>query len=371
MTKGFPMAIGPNPDIALWAVTPNGLKIAKQLQDKWHTAALFCTKRLWEGNLSHSAHPFDRLKSALDEQFGQYDGHIFIMATGIVVRSIAPFLNHKTVDPAVVVMDDGGRFAISLTSGHLGGANFLAEQAASHLNATAVITTATDANGKPAIDLLAGENDLKIENPSCIKAVNMALLTDSALRLHDPDNRLGMHLPGAVDFAADTRLDASSDGVLPSAGVWIGDTVCDLPVGTLVLRPPSLVAGIGCNRHTPCEEIRDLLLQILKQFALSPDSLSAIASIDLKSDEQGLLQLAEEMDLPIHFFTKEELARVDDIPTPSATVAKHVGVSSVCEAAAILASRNGGLIVPKQHTRNVTVAISRRAFMSSAPDRAT
>jgi cobalt-precorrin 5A hydrolase len=358
------MAIGPNPDIALWAVTPNGLEIAKRLQGRWPAAALFCTKRLSAGNRSHGANPFSRLTSAVAEQFSRYDGHIFIMATGIVVRSIAPLLNHKTVDPAVVVVDDGGRFAISLTSGHLGGANLLTEQAAFHLKATPVITTATETNRKPAIDLLAGENDLKIENPSCIKGVNMALLTDSAVRLHDPDNRLGINLPGAVDFS-------SADGDLPSAGVWIGDTVCELPVGTLVLRPPSLVAGIGCNRHTCCEQIRGLLLQILQRFALSPESLSAIASIDLKSDEEGILELAEEMHLPMHFFTKEELARVDDIPTPSTTVAKYVGVPSVCEAAAIRASRNGALIVPKQHTRNVTVAIARRAFMSSASDPAT
>lgn len=365
------MAIGPNPDIALWAVTPNGLKVAKQLQGWWPTAAIYCTKRLSATYPGGSANPFERLTSAVAEQFNRYDGHIFIMATGIVVRSIAPHLNHKAEDPAVVVVDEGAQFAISLTSGHLGGANFLAEQAAFHLKATPVITTATETNDKPAIDLLALEHDLKIENPSCIKTVNMALLTDSAIRLHDPDNHLGINLPGAVDFTSVNRSGSSSDEDWPSAGVWIGDTVCDLPVGTLVLRPPSLVAGVGCNRHTCCGEIRDLLLQTLKQSVLSQKSLSAIASIDLKSDEQGILELAGEMDLPIHFFTKEELARVDDVPTPSTTVAKHIGVPSVCEAAAILASRNGELIVPKKNTRNVTIAIARRAFMSSASDRAT
>ena len=373
------MAIGPKPSIALWAVTPNGLKLAQRLRDRWPTATLFCPRRLADRDLSPGANPvvlpfatpFDRLTETVAGQFSRYDGHIFIMATGIVVRSIAPLLNHKTVDPAVVVVDDGGRFAISLTAGHLGGANLLAERTAHCLEATPVITTATDVNGKPAIDLLAGEHGLKIENPSCIKAVNMALLTDSAIRLHDPDGRLGSHLPGAVDFASVTPPGSAAGRDLPSACVWIGDTVCDLPPDTLVLRPPSLVAGIGCNRHTPRDEIRDLLLQTLEQFALAPNSLTSIASIDIKSDEQGILELAEDMDLSLIFFSKEELDRVDDVPTPSTMVAKHVGVPSVCEAAAILASRNGPLIVPKHHTKNVTVAIARTAFMSSASDRAT
>jgi cobalt-precorrin 5A hydrolase len=373
------MAIEPKPSIVLWAVTPNGLKLAQRLQHRWPAAVLFYVKRLEDRDLSLGANPlslpfatpFDRLTETVAEKFNRYDGHIFIMATGIVVRSIAPVLNHKTVDPAVVVVDDGGRFAISLTAGHLGGANLLAEQVALCLKATPVITSATDVNGKAAIDLLAGEHGLKIENPLCIKAVNMALLTDTPIRLHDPDGRLGNNLPGAVGFSSVPSSGSTPGGALPSAGVWIGDTVCDLPPDTLVLRPPSLVAGIGCNRHTCRNEIRDLLHQIFEQFALAPDSLTSIASIDLKSNEQGLLALAEDMELSLTFFSKEELARVDDVPTPSTMVAKHVGVPSVCEAAAILASRNGRLIVPKHCTKNVTVAIARTVFMSSASDRAT
>jgi cobalt-precorrin 5A hydrolase len=373
------MAIGPKSSIAIWAVTPNGLKLAQRLQGRWPTATLFYAKRLADRDISPGANPlalplatpFDRLTETVAEQFNRYDGHIFIMATGIVVRSIAPLLNHKSVDPAVVVVDDGGRFAISLTAGHLGGANFLAEQVALCLKATPVITSATDVNGKAAIDLLAVEHGLKIENPSCIKAVNMALLTDTPIRLHDPDGRLGSHLPNAFDFSSVTPSGSAFGRDLPSACVWIGDTVCDLPPDTLVLRPPSLVAGIGCNRHTPQDEIGDLLLQILEQFALAPNSLASIGSIDLKSDEQGLLELAENMDLSLTFFSKEELARVDVVPTPSAMVAKHVGVPSVCEAAAILASRNGRLIVPKHRNKNVTVAIARTVFMLSASGRAT
>jgi cobalt-precorrin 5A hydrolase len=289
------------------------------------------------------------------------------MATGIVVRAIAPVLKDKTVDPAVVVVDDRGRFAVSLISGHIGGANRLASEVADLLGAAPVITTATDTNQKPAIDVLAVDLGLTIENPECIKAVNMALLTGDSILLHDPYGWLTDHLPGGVVVSAkpDTSLhrpDASS------AGVWVDDGLGGEPSHALVLRPPSLVAGIGCNRHTPKEQILAKLMEVLELSSLSHRSLRAIASIDLKSDEAGLCALAAELDLPLQFFAKDQLAVVDNVPTPSDTVAKHVGVPSVCEAAALLASQNGRLIVPKQSTRNVTIAIARMASISSASD---
>jgi hypothetical protein len=147
------------------------------------------------------------------------------------------------------------------------------------------------------------------------------------------------------------------------------DAVRTLDPRLLVLRPPSLVAGIGCNRGTALAEIRDLLDLALSKHDLARGSLCALASVDLKADEAGLCDLAAEMDLPIRFFTREELSRVEAVPTPSALVSKHIGVPNVCEAAAILAGRNGPrdsrLIVPKQIGQNVTVAIARRGCMSS------
>jgi cobalt-precorrin 5A hydrolase len=364
------MAIGSkqNSKIAVWVVTPNGLRLARRLQQRWLSADVFCSRRLATHNRAAGAKVFDGLREALAEHFHHFRAHIFIMATGIVVRSIAPHLRHKTVDPAVVVVDDRGRFAISLTCGHLGGANVLAHQTAACLDAVPVITTATDINRKAAIDVLATDRGLKIENPEGIKAVNMALLTDEPVRLHDPDGWLQHLLPNAVSYHADPSLAASASGDASRPGVWIDDTICDFGPHILVLRPPSLVAGIGCNRNTPQEEIRGLLDQILEQFGLACASLCSIASIDLKADEEGLCALAATIDLPLHFFTSQELARVENIQTPSAAVAKHVGVPSVCEAAAILASRNGRLIVPKHSTKNVTVAIARKASISSVSD---
>ena len=250
---------------------------------------------------------FERLTEAVAERFHLFGGHVFIMATGIVVRAIAPHLHAKTTDPAVVVVDDRGCFAISLVSGHIGGANRLARQAADFLGAVPVITTATDVHGKPAIDcwLVAMERGLFIENPYAIKAVNMALLADDPVWVYDPDGWLGTRwAAGAMAFPCQMAEEA---GRLPAdtpVVVWADDAVRTLDPRILVLRPPSLVAGIGCNRGTDLAEIRDLLDLTLSKYGLARGSLSALASVDLKADEAGLCDLAAEMDLPIRFFTR-------------------------------------------------------------------
>jgi cobalt-precorrin 5A hydrolase len=357
------MATAPIEKIAVWAVTAQGVALARRIRRHW-AVEVFTSQRLAEESTAGDASPFERLADALALQFNRFTGHIFIMATGIVVRCIAPLLRHKTIDPAVVVMDDRGRFVVSLVSGHLGGANQLTRQVAERLGATPVITTATDVNERPAIDMLAAEQGLAIENPEAIKTVNMAILDDAPIAVHDPAGWLHRELPGAVRLSQEQVDGRLSPPV--SAGVWIDDTVGDIPPGFLVLRPPSLVAGVGCNRHTPAQEIGELLFTVMEDFGLAVKSVTAIASIDLKSDEIGLCKIAEKLNLPLQFFSKEELARVECVPTPSSMVAKHIGVSSVCEAAAILASRNGRLIVPKHNTRNVTVAIARMACTSSA-----
>jgi cobalt-precorrin 5A hydrolase len=124
--------------------------------------------------------------------------------------------------------------------------------------------------------------------------------------------------------------------------------------------------GLGCNRGTPAREIRELLDAVLARHGLAPDSLAGFASVDLKADEAGIREVADAFDRPLSFYPRDRLAGVDDILNPSATVEKHIGIPSVCEAAALLAAGSGQLIVPKQTTRNVTVAVARRSFTSSA-----
>ena len=348
--------------LAVWAITPNGAEIALQLSRHLPGSDLCLAAGLNRAPLADVT--FGRLSEALPSRFNRYGGHIFVMAAGIVVRLIAPLIRRKTVDPAVVVMDEAARHAVSLLSGHIGGANQLAIEAGRITGADPVITTATDVNGVPAVDVLATENNLSIENPDAIQYVSMALLTGEPVRLHDPMGWLSGRLPEGAAQNFQTPA-----GAAPAAGIWVDDMLAPVPPKTLVLRPPSLVAGIGCNRGTPMAEMRDLLLDTLARFKLSAGSLCRIASITLKQDETGLLRLAQTRGLPLVFFEKDDLAGVNGIATPSAMVAKHIGVKSVCEAAAILAAGNGPLIVPKQTTRNATVAIARIPSTSSASAR--
>ncbi|MFC1578198.1 cobalt-precorrin 5A hydrolase [Thermodesulfobacteriota bacterium] len=351
--------------LAVWAVTPNGVKLADRLADSLPDADIYVSQNLAEKNTLHIL--FERLSATLEEKFGQYTGHVFIMATGIVVRVLAPLIQSKTNDPAVVVVDDLGLNAISLLSGHIGGANELTHKIAQIIEANPVITTATDINEVPAIDVLAMENGLFIENPAAIKSVNMALLKKETIGVHDPFDWLTKKLLNFESaafhkFTYDINKLSQQSVIKNNAFVYIDDAVNDLPSRVLILRPPTLVAGIGCNRGTDSEEISTHLKEVLESHRLAPTSLKCLASVDLKNDEAGLIAVAESLDLPLVFFTREQLNQAKGIKNPSPVVEKHIGVKSVCEAAAILASRDGTLIVSKQSTQNVTVAIARINF---------
>ena len=178
--------------LAVWAVTPNGITLADKLADSLANATVYVSQNLAHKRRSHIL--FERLSVTVSEKFNRYTGHIFIMSTGIVVRVLAPLIQNKFEDPAVVVVDDLGRHAISLLSGHIGGANALTHEIALVIEADPVITTATDINAVPAIDVIAVENGFQIENPEAIKSVNMALLKKKRITVYDPADLLGERL---------------------------------------------------------------------------------------------------------------------------------------------------------------------------------
>lgn len=352
-----------NSRIAAWILTPNGLRLARKLREQLGGLDVYCSRRLARVEVPSWARPFDELLPAVTDHFRRYDGHIFVMAAGIVVRVIASLLRDKSVDPAVVVVDDRGRFAISLVSGHIGGANLLTQWVARSLGAQAVITTATDVNQRPAIDLMALAMGLKIENPAAIKGINMALLLGEGFPVHDPQQLF----PEIFDLGGQA-IDARALAVIAreQPGLYVGDQLLPLPPEVLTLRPRSLMVGIGCNRGTAMEEMKGLLERVFDDHHLSLLSIGRIASIDVKQNEAGLSALARELGVAQIFFTQAELNQIRHVPNPSPMALKHVGVHSVCEAAAILAARQGRLIVPKQKTANVTIAIARHSSISSA-----
>ncbi len=354
--------------LAVWILTPNGTQLADKIFQNLPDVCVYASQNIEATTTEYQT--FQNLAERIKQKFHQYTGHIFIMATGIVVRTIAPLIQSKTKDPAVVVVDDLGNNAISLLSGHLGGANELTHRVAQIIGANPVITTATDINEVPAIDLLAKERNFFIENPRAIKTVNMALLRREKIFVYDPYNFLRNSLPGSqtltpVELKKHFKNKNQSTGIETFAYVYVDDAIVDLPSHVLILRPASLTAGIGCNRNTGAEEIQTLLTDVLSKQCLASSSLKCMASIDIKADESGIIMTAENLGLPLTFFSKQELNQVKNIRNPSKVVEKHVGVKSVCEAAAILAARGGTLIVAKQSTKNVTVAIARINFSSS------
>ncbi len=382
------MQAGPHGNVAIWAITPGGVKLAGRLAQAFtaeHPVALPtpiggpCTSRGQGHNQAvdlfvtaklaalpgcpDTANKVHTLARAVQEQFHGYDSHIFIFSTGIAVRIIAPLLQSKCHDPAVVVVDDRGIHAISLVSGHLGGANALAHAVGAMIQARPVITTATDVNQLPAIDLVAKTGHLAIENPEAIKTVNMAILQKKPIDIHDPYGLVTLHLPHGLAMLTP----GIPGGDRPS--VVCTDTTENVPRGTLVLRPRTLALGIGCNRGTSLGEIQAFLEQMLAQRGLSRSSIFTLGTTVVKQDEPGILSLARVMGLGIEFYDKPSLNSVTTIENPSKMVEKHLGVKSVCEAAAILASNNGNLIVPKMKQGNVTLAVARKPIdcLSSGP----
>jgi cobalt-precorrin 5A hydrolase len=273
---------------------------------------------------------------------------------------VAPLLESKEKDPAVVVMDDAGRFSISLLSGHLGGGNLLAERASSAVGARAIITTATDANELPSFDMIAKAEDWEIDDIAKVKVLNSLLLDGEDFAIVDPTEKLRFHLQGKAKFSSHASLvgglrSQAKGIVLVSSRIVPPQFQNDR---MLVLRPKSLFLGIGCNRGTSREEISDVVsLQMKRQF-LSMKSVAAIATAEAKRGEEGLERFAGENLIPLRFFSSEELNSVKTPTPPSKHVMEAIGASGVAEPAALLASCGGSLILAKVKSGNVTVAIA-------------
>lgn len=341
---------------AVWivALTPAGAALGQRLGRKLAGAVLWLPGKL--GGDYPEARRFDSLKTVFAQAFTAGPALVGIMATGIAVRHLGPLLRGKDSDPAVVILDEGGQFAISLLSGHLGGANELARQVAGLLGATPVITTASDVQGLPAVDVLAAGLDLTIENLAGVKEIQMALLHRQPVRLVDEGGHLQQALEGWPDLFVKEPEEPESLG-RPGPAVYVGYREYEWPAGWLRLRPRLLVAGVGCNRGTPAAEILAFLREIFSGWHLAPGSLRCLASITAKQDEAGLVAAARELGVEVRWFTKEELEQMP-APNPSAVVRRHMGVASVCEAAALKAAGVEKLLVPKQKRGNVTLAVA-------------
>lgn len=306
----------------------------------------------------------------IDDLWTRSAGLVFIMASGIVVRTIAPLLTNKRTDPAVIVLDELGRFAVSLTGGHLGGANEMAREIAGFLGGETVITTASDVNHLPSLDLWAREHDLVIEDWSLLPQIGTRYVNNGALRVYSdiglefPDEFLRVADPRYADVIISNRRDvyAGAPGS-EAAGAECSTGACRVK-GQLYLRPRNLVIGIGCNSGTSADEIESAAEQTFKEYNLAFPSVSSIATIDIKSSEPGLRSFVQKHKLPLHTFGRDELNRVPGTEQ-SDSVFKATGAFGVAEPAALLEAGSDRLLVPKQKKGNVTVAVALKTVQSS------
>ncbi|MHB0927583.1 MAG: precorrin-3B C(17)-methyltransferase [Candidatus Nanopelagicales bacterium] len=265
------------------------------------------------------------------------------LALGATTRLIAPLLSAKATDPAVIVIDAAGRFVIPLVGGHAGGANALAERLADGLGGTAVITTATDALGIPALDTLGWDHE------GALATMTRAVIDGRAVLLTRTQPWPLPPLPANV----------STQSAAPVAAILVTDEQVDplaSAVPQVVLHPRSLIVGLGCNQGTPVEALRELLMSTMQEAGLSIASLAALTSIDAKAEEPGMLQLARELGIPFHTYASERLA-AQAVPTPSAVVASHMGTPSVAEASVL--AYGAALVIEKRRSAVATCAIGR------------
>jgi cobalt-precorrin 5A hydrolase len=334
------MRTSKNMKIGILAITDGGKRLATDLAAKMPEFFLLPQK--------------DGVAQILAEHWRKVDGFVCIMATGIVVRAIAPLLQDKTSDPCVVVVDEKGRHAVSLLSGHLGGGNDLARRVAALSGGEPVITTASDTIGLVALDLWATAQNLVCESKEGLTQASAKLVNTGSLKIF-----------------SEVAVASLPQGLVAVAGPELADIVvtpCLADYGkTVVFRPKNLVVGVGCNRGVPEEELRQACEELFVEQGLSQLSIRNLASIDVKQDEVGLLAFAKEQGWRLEFFSKEELNSVENV-TVSEAALRNVGAIGVAEPAALLSAQSNDLLVGKRKWHNVTMAVARANCTLSAQD---
>ena len=295
---------------------------------------------------------FQTLGDALAANFKNFQGHAVVGAAGMTVRLIAPLLRSKSLDPAVVVLPQDGRYAVSLLSGHLGGANLLASAAAEAVGGQAVISTATDLESQPALETLAREHGLIAEDLGRLALFSRTLVEGGRVRVWDPAGFLAPHLaPWPESF----KLVSSQEPDILEPTVVVDFRLEPAGPRDLRLRPRVIFLGLGCHRGLPAAELEEFIDLSLREAGLAKSAVAALATVETRGEEPAILEISRKNNWPRLVFTKEELAR-PTVPNPSAKVKQRIGVASVCEAAALLAARTDRLIMSKRKSRRATLA---------------
>ena len=332
--------------IAIISVSKKGHDLSILLKDKLDSDSTIIRADLY----------FKDVKKQFSILFYEYDAIIAIMASGILIRSIAPLIESKISDPAVLNIDDNGNFVISTLSGHLGGANKLTEKIASLINATPVITTSTDVNNKLGIDVMANDLYLSIDNPKEILFFNKAILENEEISLVINPNKDFKYLFEYLNdnnFKINVSISYSSKINEDEIHVLLDDH-------KLILKEKRIVVGIGCKRGKGCSDIFNGLKASIKDLNIDLSRINYLASAEIKKDEMGILELSDKLDIPINFVDLEKLKLFEsrDIQK-SEFVKSKFGIYGVCEPSALItAGFDSKLIYKKTSYDGVTIAVA-------------
>lgn len=320
--------------LAIISVTKSGDKIASNIE-KHFDVDLYS---------KYSMESFN-LKKVTEKCFKTYKALVFISSTGIAVRAIAPFIEKKDKDPAVVVIDSFGEFVISLLSGHLGGANALSEKLAKVIKANPIITTATDKLGIKAPDIIAKENNLIIDDLKIAKEMAKRLINKEDVGFFDEDSLIDLE-KGYVKSKDSSHIVA----VTNKENIFKGKKV-------LKLIRKNIVIGIGCRKNYDYLKMRDNVLYVLKKYNIDKRAVKSIVTVEIKKDEEAILKLKEFLNCDFKVFKLEDIKSIQDKFNGSNFVEKAIGVRCVCEPSVELLKAK--IIHPKEKMNGMTIAIGK------------
>ncbi|HET6345739.1 MAG TPA: cobalamin biosynthesis protein [Myxococcota bacterium] len=361
---------------AIYAITRHGISIAGRLKTALGDADVYASPRV------RAEAPYETLPMALPmgpclrDTFVAYDCHIFIISVGAVVRMVAPLMQNKKIDPAIVCVDDAARFSVCVLSGHVGRGNAFTDRVADILGAQSVVTTASDVTGTLTVDILGRELGWQLDDPERNVTAGCAAVVNAAPVLFVQETGEPNFWPLDKPLPPGVRYTTSLDGVDPTRYEML--LVCSdrnlrdaAPAAwgrAVIYRPKSLVLGLGCDRNTPPELVARGVDALLARHNLMRGCVKAVGTISQKADEPALLALCERFGWPLEVFTPAQCDAVPGIENPSETVKRHVGARGVAEPAALLAAGAERLLVPKQvYTedgagRSMTLAVARVPF---------
>ena len=332
--------------IAIISVSNKGKELALDLKEKLDNDSTVIKSDLYHKNV----------RKYFPILFYEYDAIIAIMASGILIRSIAPLIESKVTDPAILNVDDNGNFVISMLSGHIGGANKLTSKIADLIDATPVITTSTDVNKKLGIDVLAQDLYLSIDNPKEILFFNKAILDEKKLTFTiNPDKNFDY----LYEYLKDVTLEMD---VLfnHSKGINEDEIHVTLDDHKMVLKEKRIVVGIGCRRGKECEKILDGFLKSINELKIDKSRVNMLSSAEIKKDEAGILELSEKLNIPVNFVDMDRLKLFESSDVAkSEFVYSKFGIYGVCEPSALItAGFDSKLIYKKTSYGGVTISVA-------------